>query len=158
MSKEKPSFLQQQIMKSDMGYLYILLVGLKYLVWAVDFLLDKLFGFTITHGTREDCRQAQEHYEHSAHVVDVWYRGNWSLVIKHTPNNFLYTHNSYVHPHEILKRDNVTLMGISETHACFSVSEPGVNVHDTNKFPFLFIAQFLEAKKLIILPNKSFQM
>ena len=39
--------------------------------------------------------------------------------------NFVWRHEKYVHPRYILERDNVSLMGVTPTHAFFCVSDPG---------------------------------
>ena len=64
-------------------------------------------------------------------------------------------HEKYVHPKYILEHDNVTLQGITQTHAFFCVSEPDVNVYDTSKGPFLWIKQYLAAKKLVVIPHST---
>ena len=64
-------------------------------------------------------------------------------------------HEKYVHPKYILEHDNVTLQGITQTHAFFCVSEPNVNVYDTSKGPFLWIKQYLAAKKLVVIPHST---
>ena len=154
MSWDNPNFLERQRTKVDMAYFYFLLVFLKKITCVLDIILDILFGFTITRGTRSERDMAKERYEHSAHVVDVWFCANWSTVFRHSPNNFLFTHNSYIHPREILKDDKITLQGVTETHAYFTVSRPHKDVYDTNFCPFVFVAQLFEAQQLILLPNK----
>ena len=76
--------------------------------------------------------------------------------IRYQLRNFVWRHEKYVHPRFILEHDNVSLMGITPTHAFFCVSEPGFDVYQTKMAPFLFIIQFLAAKKLVILPHRSF--
>ena len=49
----------------------------------------------------------------------------------------------------------MTLQGITQTHAFFCVSEPDVNVYDTSKGPFLWIKQYLAAKKLVVIPHST---
>ena len=125
----------------DVAYFYMVLVVLKFLVRILDLILDNVFGFTITKGDRLEYQWAEKSYEHSAQVVDVWFCANWSFAFKHTPDNYLYTHNRYVHPDYILKNDKVTLQGVTETHAYFCVSDDDKDVYDTKSFPFLFISQ-----------------
>ena len=68
----------------------------------------------------------------------------------------VWRHEKYVHPRYILEHDNVTLMGVTPTHAFFCVSDPGFDIYETKMAPFMFIIQFLAAKKLVILPHRSF--
>ncbi len=42
-------------------------------------------------------------------------------------------------------------------YALFAETDPGVdNIHDSEKFPFLFISQYIKAKKLVLMPTESF--
>ena len=70
--------------------------------------------------------------------------------------NFSSRHIKYMHPRYILENDNVTLQGITETHAFFCVTDPAKDIYNMKEFPFAFIFQFLEAKQMVILPNSSF--
>ena len=49
----------------------------------------------------------------------------------------------------------MTLQGITQSHAFFCVSEPDVNVYDTREGPFLWIKQYLTAKKLVVIPHST---
>ena len=44
--------------------------------------------------------------------------------------HFIILHRLYVEPRYVLKRDNVTLQGITKTHAFFCVSSKGEDVQD----------------------------
>ncbi len=71
-------------------------------------------------------------------------------------NCFLYKHDSYVNPDYVLQHANVTLIAVEKDYALFAVADQDLNVYDTNRFPFMFLSQFLGAKKLVIMPVKSF--
>ena len=144
---------------------------------VIDFFLDVLFGYTIQHGTREE-RKKSEEYESSAQVVNITARGTYSVLLITQLYNFVWRHERYVHPRYVLEHDNITLMGVTPTHAFFCVSDPDFDVLDTqvnssrtyipiferifsrsSSFqvaPFLWIAQFDVAKKLVIMPHSSF--
>ena len=152
---KNPGFIQRQLMKIDLGIFYFVMSTLRAAVIIADIFLDLLFGHTIQYGTRDE-RQRAEDYEHSAQVVNIMGRGAYSLIINHQLYNFVWRHEKYVHPRYILEHDNITLMGITPTHAFFCVSDPGFDIYETKMAPFIFIIQFFSAKKLIILPHSSF--
>ena len=54
----------------------------------------------------------------------------------------------------ILNNDHVTFMGMSETHAWFSVS-PSIDVYDATKMPFAFLSQYLNSEKLLIVTHAA---
>ena len=138
---ENPGFVKRQLMKVDMGVLYWIMSAFRAAVIAADFVLDLLFGVTIQHGSREERQRAEEEYEHSAQVVHVLGRGAYSLIINHRLRNFVWRHERYVHPRYVLERDNVSLMGITPTHAFFCVADPGFDIYETKMAPFIFIIQ-----------------
>ncbi len=135
---------------------YWLLLVAKAVLWAVDVILDLLLGFTITGGTREERRKAWLHHEHSAHVVDVVWRAHYVQTMAHSGSNFLYVHDKYVSPRYILEKKNVTLFTMDATHVYFCVTDEDVDVYDMESFPFIFLAHYSQARKLIILPISSF--
>ena len=58
-------------------------------------------------------------------------RGAYSPLQPHQLNNFVWWHEKFVHPSHVLLHDNITLMGVTPTHAFFCVSDPGFDVYDT---------------------------
>ncbi len=102
----------------------------RYTLFATDFFLDKLFGYTITAGTREE-RALSQQYEHSAQVATILGRGCYTHVMNQQLHHYALKHEKYVHPRYILEHDNITLQGVTPTHAFFCVSDPDVNVYDT---------------------------
>ena len=49
----------------------------------------------------------------------------------HKLHNFCCKHEEYVHPRYVLEHDNITLFGVTDTHAFFCVSKPDFNVYET---------------------------
>ena len=112
------------------GIFYWVVCFCKFIFNVVDIFLDILFGYTLQYGSWQD-RKKSEEYENSAQVVNVVSRGAYSIVLLHQLHNFLWLHEKYVHPRYVLQRDNITLMGITPTHAFFCVSDPDVDVLET---------------------------
>ena len=82
-------------------------------------------------GSRAERLKAEE-YEHSAQLVRIMGRGNYSLVNVHQLHNFVWRHEAYLHPRCVLERGStVTLMGATPEHVFFCVTNPGVDVCDT---------------------------
>ena len=76
---------------------YWLLQVARAVVWVVGLVTDALFGYTLTHGTREEREKARS-YEHSAHVVQIKRRAHEMDLQPHGIKHFLFTHEEYVHP------------------------------------------------------------
>ena len=69
---------------------------------------------------------------------------------------FLFRHDEYVNPVYIIKNKHILLIAVEKSFALFVETDPIVNIHEAEKNRFLFLAQYLEAKKLIIVPIESF--
>ncbi len=150
--------------------------------WAqknvLDPVLDITLGSTTQKGSRRERRLAQQ-YEKSAQRVKIWTRGAYSSASIHSPANFVYTHLDYRHPKEVLKEDRITLMvqykqqsnnfeslithgfsksqqGVNNNCAWFCVTDKKVDVYDLNQFPFVWVAQYLLARELFIVPIWAF--
>ncbi len=121
----------------------------------IDFILDGLFGFSLSEGSRHERQMARESYGRSAQVAAILGRGAYSVLTKHQLHNFCLLHERYVHPSYVLGKDHITLQSITPTHAFFCVSTEDVNVYDTAKNPFLWVKQFFCARKLVIMPHES---
>jgi hypothetical protein len=130
MSLAKPNPILKWFFDMEMGLLYWGFCWFRNSVYAVDYFLDKLFGYTLTMGTRKE-RAMSEKYEYSAQLATIWGRGAYTIVENHQPNHFLLRHERYVHPNYILEHDNITLHGVTPTQAFFCVSDPSVNLYDT---------------------------
>ena len=95
-------------------------------------------------------------YATSAHVLDIWWRGKFSpLIMPNSILNFVTVHNRFDHPSVVL-RDNVTIYAITSSYVMFVEAKDGVDVTNTDFSSFMKIAQFIYAKKVIILPIEAF--
>ncbi len=133
-----------------------LLLVAKSVLWALEQVTDLLIGYKFTSGWREERRKAWLHHEHSAQLVHVVAKAHHIEVTTHSSKNFLYVHEKYVSPRYVLENKNVSLFTLDKTHVYFCVSDPDVDVYDTVKFPFVFMAHYTQAKKLVIMPWESF--
>ncbi len=138
------------------GLWYWSLLIAKGIQHVLDFFLDLLTGYTTRGGSREERTRAWLHHEHSAQIVNIAWRAHYVDLIVASGKNFLWTHEKYVHPKYILENKNVTLYMMDEDNAYFCVSDPDVDVYNVDKFPFCFLSQRDESKKLVILPLDSF--
>ena len=111
-----------------MGFSYCIVYVLRIVLGIIDIILDLLFGYTIQYGSLNE-RLSSKSYESSAQVVDIIAWGTHSYVIT-LPKNYVWRHNRYVHPRYVLEHDNITLMGVTPTHAYFCVSDPKVDVQN----------------------------
>ncbi len=134
---------------------YILLLLTKWFLWMVELITDLLFGYTFTSGTRSEREEAKK-YEKSAQLVNVKWRARPVDLMHCRLEHFLYIHEKYIDPRYVLKHAYVTLLTVEKDCAIFCVSDPGVNVYDTKLYPFVFLAHYMVAKKLVIIPLESF--
>ena len=93
----------------------------KISLYALDIVLDFLTGYSIMMGSRAERLQSQD-YSHSAHLVRVVSRGGFSTILDHEAHNFLWLHQSYLHPENILLDKNVVMYAMTKTHAYFTIS------------------------------------
>ena len=93
----------------------------KIFIYALDTILDFLTGYSITMGSREERSQSQD-YNHSAHLVKIVARGGFSTILNHEAHNFLWLHQCYLHPENILLDKNVVMYAVTTTHAYFTIS------------------------------------
>ena len=117
--------------------------------------LERIFKFSIERGTLEEQKAGQD-FDNSAHIVKIHYRSYYTDVLNYNLKNFVYSHKCYVHPNYILENDHVTLYGFTRTHVFFSITSPSVDVYNTRKFPFVYLAQNAESQHLLILPIWAF--
>ncbi len=134
---------------------YWILCLIRAVLFCIEAATDLLFGYTFTKGSKEERRKA-ESYESSAQVVSIIWKAKHTLLKVSRLHYFLYKHEEYVHPDYVLKNKHATLLAVEKDYALFSVNDASVDIHDSKKFPFLFLAQFSEAKKLVIMPIKTF--
>ena len=112
------------------GLFYWVICACRFALGVTDFFLDILFGHTLQNGSREE-RKKSEEFENSAQVVNIVARGTYSVLLIHQLHHFVWYHEKYVHPRYVLEHDNITLMGVTPTHAFFCVSDPKFDVLDT---------------------------
>ncbi len=74
----------------------------------------------------------------------------------HSTDNFLYVHERYEEPGYVLRNKNVTLFTLERERAVFCVTEPDVDVYDMVRFPFVFYAQYDEARRLALMRTEDF--
>ena len=127
----------------------------KAILFLLDLVSSSVFGYSILNGSNDE-KEKSKKYETSAHVVKVLGRGTINLIENHDKDNFLYLHDSYVHPSVILKQDNIVLKGLNAKYAIFCVSDKNVCTLDTSIGPFAWVNMFIAANKLIFLPIKHF--
>lgn len=106
-------------------------------------------------GTEAKCLRAKtdEGFSTSAHVLNIIWKRKLSDFADQ--NDFLCTHESFVHP-DYVKKDEVSLYCITETDAVFVETIPGLNIYHSDTHPFLFFAQFENAVRVVTLPLASF--
>lgn len=94
----------------------------KIFLYAFDTILDLLTGYSVTMGSREERAQSQD-YGKSAHLVTIVARGGFSTILDHEAHNFLWLHQCYLSPENILLDKNVVMYAMTTTHAYFTMTE-----------------------------------
>ena len=143
-----------EVMDGAIGYWLILLA--KALIWVAEIFTDLFFGYTITAGWRDERRRSWLHHEYSAQVVKVFAKAHYTEVTAHSGKNFLYTHQKYVSPKYVLENPHVTLFTVDTKYVYFCETDPDVEIYNTIKHPFVFMAHYNEVKKLVIMSIDSF--
>ena len=70
----------------------------NFLISVVNFFTDLLFGYSFSYGSKAERRRAEDDFEHSAQLVDVWFFGVFSIIDQRTLKNFFWKHDRYVSP------------------------------------------------------------
>jgi hypothetical protein len=152
MDLDNPSFITLHVIrKIDPAIFYWIFCCFRTFIFVLDYIFDTLFGYTITKGSRA-ARERSKEYEHSAQLCHIMGRGAYTIVQNQKLHNFCCRHIKYVHPRYILEHDNITLFGVTKTHAFFCVSDPNFNIYETKCAPFIFIIHFFAARQLIVIP------
>ncbi len=128
---------------------------LRIIFTLFDILLNLVTGVSLISGSSREREKAAD-YENSAQIVSIIWRAKIASVRVTRITDFLYKHKEYVNPEYVLKHKNATLMAVEKDYALFAVSDPSVDVYDSQKFSFLFMADYEQAKELVIIPIKSF--
>ena len=118
----------------------------------LDFISTTVFGYSLIHGRIEKEKNAQL----SGHLVKILGRCTDCPASQvFLDRNFILQHHSYVDPIDfVIHNDFVTLMGANKTHAWFCIS-PHFDVYDSSIIPFAFLAQYLNAQKLLIVDHAT---
>ncbi len=134
---------------------YWLLQVARPVLQVLDCVWELTTGVSVFHGKRKDRLKAEEDYGCSGQLVKIVARA------KHSPwritwlSDFLCVHQEYVHP-EYALNNSVSLLSLEEDCAVFCVTDEDTDILDTTRFPFLFVSQYLKARRLLILPMESF--
>ena len=130
---------------------------LNFIISIINLCTQVTFGWTFSYGLNGDRKKSETDYAASAHLVDILLYGHYSFFENARLNdNFFWKHNDYLHPKVIKDNDHITLYGFSESHAFFCVSDPNVDIFDTDVFPFPTIGEKTSAKQLIIMKLEHF--
>ena len=135
---------------------YRLFLIVRSIYMVVDWILETLTGYSLVNGSKAEQDRAECNFEHSAHFLDIKGRMNVTPATICFLKNYILRHNRYGDPREILQNDKITLQGVDETHAWFTVSD--VDVYDTKMIPFCFIAQFVTAKQIVMISHATLNL
>jgi hypothetical protein len=98
------------------AYLFWLLLILKWIQKnLIDTVLSLTIGYTTKHGWNSEKKNAGK-FENSAQTVKIRFRAHYSCATLHGPINFLYAHQKYSSPNDVLGKDNITLMVIQTSN------------------------------------------
>jgi len=61
------------------------------------------------------------------------------VVLSQSDENYLFLHEKFIHPEEILRRKDIFLYYFDKTHVAFGVVAPGDDIYHTEKYPFQII-------------------
>ena len=94
-------------------------------------------------------------YERSATIHRILWKRKWIEVAECTPGDFLTWPISNIHPKYILNR-NVSLYAITKDVAVFVETPECIDIHRSDVHPFLYMAQFVQCKRVITIPIQFF--
>ena len=142
---------------NKMEIVYQLLLALLFILfrWLFGFVQGLLWMVTGINAARRR-RNRPDAYANSAHVMTIWWRHKLSCVV--LPNSlmdFITVHERFDQPDVVLE-DNVTLYAITSSQAVFVETEKEVDAANSEFSSFMKIAQFVYAKKVIVLPIPVF--
>lgn len=123
----------------------------------VDWLIDKVIGYSLMDGWRVEREEALAHFERSAHCQRVVGRFTIDPGTRGTPANYILLHDSYLDPRAILGMDRVTLHGLTTSYAWFSVIEEGTDIYDMDRYPFCFVPQFFRTQQVVRVDLATFR-
>ena len=70
---------------------------LKLIIKLADFTIKLLFKVSILEGSEQE-REIAEREGRTVQIVKIWTRATVNLALAHDLSNFLFTHETYVHP------------------------------------------------------------
>ena len=146
--------------KPKMRIFIVIWISIKVLSWFVFRALYQLGQNVVWRLTgisrRIDASRKSDAYHGSAHAQTVRFRFKMDLMIQPANvNNFVTTHHSFVDPEYVLAH-NVTLYTLTRHSAVFVESDVNVDATSSKFSSFFRIAQFQQAKRLIIVPLHVF--
>ena len=128
---------------------------LNFIISILNFFTNLTLGWTYSYGATSDRAASESDFSKGAQLVDIKYFAGYAFIEEVQLNkNFFWKHNRYLNPNFILENDNVTLNGMTSTHAYFCVAT--ADVTNSELFPFMVLGQKMAAEQLIILPIKHF--
>lgn len=147
--KERVGKLADTIGLDNLGKVFL---AIRWVFMTLDWLIDLITGYSLHHGTREERERFKQSFEHGAHYVDIVGRFPFSPYLRTQPKWHLLRHHSYGNPRELMENDNITLKGVTPTHAWFVVSKEDVFEMNT---PFSWITQFFKPYQFVIVSHKT---
>ena len=153
--KDKCYYVLQFLRNMEGVFYFWTLQFVKHLIIVIDLLGDLVFSWSFTQGSKQE-RSLSERYQHSAHVVNVIAWARYGKIIAPGKSNFIWWHNSYINPNEILQKKSFFIFGADKDQAVFAVIDPGINIYDTRKHPFIYVDFFHHVRHLIFVPLKHF--
>ena len=101
---DNPNFIERILLSTDPVIFYTIFGFFKYIWLGLD-KITSLFGYSLSGGWNSERSKALESYDHSAQLVTILGRGNFSPAMRHHLDNFFWSHNMYVHPETVIKDD-----------------------------------------------------
>ena len=121
----------------------------------ISFVLKTLFGYSLHSGSVKEKKRSEEDYNVCVHRSNILYGAKRTDAGIAGYNAFLLSHDRYESP-VCLRDDSVSLFEFTETHAMFIVTEPGLDVYNSELSPFVYNTQFIYGKQLLTISMKHF--
>ena len=108
-------------------------------------------------GVHDKLKLSRSKYNTSAQVLDIVWRWKLDELIQPPSRvEFIYRHNKFVDPDYVLQ-DHISLYYVTPSEAVFVETNPNVDVAHSSTDSFLRVAQYRHAKRLVVLPMRSFE-
>jgi hypothetical protein len=149
------SFAEKMVLKIGFKNIYKVFKFFRCIYMVLDTISDTLFGYSLVNGWHHDRELAKAQLDKSGHLVRVLGQGTPNPAGMSNMIHFMLRHDDYIDPDDfVLNNDKVTLMGVNETQAWFSVTT-STDVYGLGKFPFVFMAHFFTSEKLLIVDHAT---